>query len=348
MTKQVFVRALILMSALLVLNGCKDSESANDAKKGDPALVLDAGQEPREVLRYKIAHGTTTTANMDFGVASMASSSDGAALTVTPGVRLHIVSGPSMEGKRGTTRFDVRIVKAEAIVPDNLHPTMKQDLNKSASVLNNVGGWVEVDDRGIIQRSELNQAAERADVPVRLLVMIINARTSLSRVILPAEAVGPGARWEARKDLVLYGFEVSQVDTYTLVEKVGDELKLNVQIQQTALPQTLTFEEEGVELSVESFKASATGEVIANLNALETNSAASGESTGVLNVKTVDGTEKVEIDRAFQVRMTVTYDLAETEAKAVEALEDAEATRAAEGAAAEKLDKAEKAEKAQE
>ena len=338
MTKQILGRALILISALLVLNGCKDSGTAADAKKGDAALVLDTGQEPRESLRYKIAHGTTTSSTMDFGIASLASTSGGAALSVTPGVRLHIMSGPSMEGKRGSTRFDVRIVKAEAIVPENLHPTMKRDLNKSASVLNNVGGWVEVDDRGIIQRSELNQAAKRADVPVRLLVMIINARTSLSRVILPAEPVGAGARWEARKDLVLYGFEVSQVDTYTLVEKVGDELKLNVQIQQTALPQTLTFEEEGVELSVESFKMNATGQVVANLNALESNASASGESVGVINVKTVDGTEKVEIDRAFQVRMTVSYDLAETEAAAVEAIEGAEATRAVERKAAEELE----------
>ena len=36
----------------------------------------------------------------------------------------------------------------------------------------------------------------------------------------------------------------------------------------------------------------AAGEVILNLNALEANSAASGDSTGVLNVKTVDGTER--------------------------------------------------------
>ncbi len=327
MTKQVVLRALILMSALLVLNGCKDSETAKDANKNDPALVLDAGQEPREALRYKIGHGTTTTATMDFGVASLTTSSSGSELAVTPGVRLHIISGPTMEGKRGSTRFDVRIIKAEAIVPAGIDPAFALDLNKSASVLNNVGGWVEVDDRGIIQRTELNQSAKRADVPVRLLVMIINARTSLSRVILPAEPVGAGARWEARKELTLYGFEVSQVDTYTLVEKVGDELKLNVQIQQTALPQAITFEEEGVELSVESFKMTASGEVIANLNALETNAAASGESVGVINVKTVDGSEKVEIDRAFQVRMTVTYDLAETEAEAVEQLEEAEVVR---------------------
>ncbi|MBW1831295.1 MAG: hypothetical protein JRJ10_06285, partial [Deltaproteobacteria bacterium] len=265
MTKQVVLRALILMSALLVLNGCKDSETAKDANKGDPALVLDAGQEPREALRYKIGHGTTTTATMDFGVASLTTSRSGSELAVTPGVRLHVVSGPTMQGKRGSTRFDVRIIKSEAIVPGGIDPAFALDLNKSASVLNNVGGWVEVDDRGIIQRTELNESAKRADVPVRLLVMIINARTSLSRVILPAEPVGPGARWEARKDLTLYGFEVSQVDTYTLLEKVGDELKLNIQIQQTALPQTITFEEEGIELSVESFKMNASGEVIANL-----------------------------------------------------------------------------------
>ncbi|MDH3725968.1 MAG: hypothetical protein OER77_00415 [Myxococcales bacterium] len=310
MTKQVIKRGLIVMSALLMLSGCnKDkSNTAQDAKRGDPVLVLDAGQEPREVLRYKVAHGTTTTSNMDFGLASLATSSAGAQLSVVPGVRLHVVSGPSMQSKRGT-RFDVRIVKAEALVPEGADPELARDLNQSASVLNNIGGWVEIDERGIIQASELNERGKRADVPVRLLVMIINARTSLSRVLLPAEPVGTGARWEARKDLVLYGFKVNQVDTYTLTEKVGDELRLNVAIQQTALPQSVTFDEEGIELTVESFSMNASGEIIANLNALEANAAASGESTGMLKVRTVDGTEAVEIDRAFQVRMTVTYDL---------------------------------------
>jgi hypothetical protein len=327
------------MSALLVLNGCKGSDTAKDAK-GDAALVLDAGQEPRETLRYKIAHGTTTTSVMDFGIASMTTTETGTALAVTPGIRLHIVSGPTLEGKRGSTRFDVRITKAEAIVPEGTDPVITMDLNKSVSVLNNVGGWVEVDDRGIIQRTELNQAAARSDVPIRLLAMLVNARTSLSRVILPAEAIGLGARWETHKELIVYGFEVSQVDTYTLVEKVGDELKLNVQVQQTALPQTVTFEEEGIELTVESFKMNAAGELIANLNALEANAAASGESVGVLNIKTVDGSERVEIDRAVQIRMTVTYDLpeSEAEAEAAEEAEEVEEVVAAEEEAGEELE----------
>jgi len=313
MVMQVLQRALLLVSALLVLNGCTKSDTAKDAKNDDATLVTDAGQEPRETLRYKIVRGTTTHTTMEFGIASFATTPSGSALSVTPGVRLHIVSGPTLEARHGT-RFDVRIVKAEAIVPQGIDPQIAQDLNKSAAVLNNVGGWVEVDDRGIVQRTELNESAKRPDVPARLLVMLINARTSLARVVLPAEPVGLGARWQATKELTLYGFKITQVDTYTLTERVGDELKLDVQIQQTALPQTVTFDEEGVEISVQSFKMSASGDVIANLNALEANAAASGESTGVVNVKTVDGTEEIQIDRAFQVRMTVTYDLPTSEA----------------------------------
>ncbi|MFZ1864223.1 MAG: hypothetical protein WAU39_08390 [Polyangiales bacterium] len=326
MNRQIVLRASILLVALLGLNGCKSEEtkSAKEAKSSDPVLVLDAGQEPRSVLRYDIAHGTTMNSTMEYGIVSLATTRRTAALAVTPGVRLHIVSGPTMEGKRGVTRFDVRIVKAEAIVPPGLDPELANDLNSSVSVLNNVGGWVEVDDRGIVKRAELNEAAKREDVPVRLLVMLINARTSLARVVLPAEAVGVGASWEARKDLVLYGFEINQVDTYTLQAKVGNELKLNVSIRQTAPEQSVTFEEDGMEIALKSLVMEATGEVIANLNAVEANAAAKGESGAVINVTTVEGTDVIEIDRAFQVRMTVTYDLPEDETATEEAAETQE------------------------
>ncbi len=299
------------MTAVLVLNGCK-SDNANDAKKDDPVLVIDQGAEPREALRYNVAHGTTTTSKMDYALARLATSENAAALSVTPGVRLHVVSGPTLEGKRGTTRFDVRIVKAEAIVPEGTDPGLKLDLDKGVAVLNNVGGWVEIDDRGIIQRSELNSSAQNPDLPARLLLMIINARTSLARVVLPAQPVGVGARWEAGKELVLYGFKISQSDTYTMTERVGDEIKLNVQIQQTAPQQTITFDEEGVELTLEALSMNATGQVVLNLKALEANARASGEAANLMNMKTVDGSEKIEIDSAFDVKMTVTYEVAET------------------------------------
>ena len=326
MMKQLVFRALILSSVALALNGCK-SDNANDAKNNDPVIVMDQGAEPREQLRYQIAPGTVTTSTMEYALASMATAADATELTVTPGVRLHIISGPTIEGKGGSTRYDVRIVKAEAILPEDADPQLRIDLNKGVAVLNNVGGWVEVDDRGIIQRSDLNSAAKNEELPAQLLMMIVNARTSLARVVLPAQPVGIGARWEAAKELILYGFKISQSDTYTMTERVGDEVKLNVQIQQTAPKQTVTFEESGVELTLEALTMNASGQVVLNLRALDANAQASGEAADMLNVKTVDGNEKVEIDSAFDVKMTVTYEIAETIEAGKKQLKDAEATK---------------------
>jgi hypothetical protein len=225
-----------------------------------------------------------------------------------------ISSGPAIKLPNGNARFDVRIVKAEAIMPPGVDPAVEDDFNRSAALLKDVGGWIEVDDRGIVQRSELNQAAKNPNVPVRLLM----ARTSLARIILPAEPVGLGASWEARKELKIYGFEMQQVDRYTLIDKVGDELKLRVEIVQTAPKQTLTFVEEGVEFALRSLSMSADGDVILNLNALEGSASVQGQSAEVLTVKTVQSKEKIKLNSAFQLDMNVRYEASKQKAQAIE------------------------------
>jgi hypothetical protein len=307
MKKQAIVRSLILLSALLVLASCKKDESSATAAdaSADPVLLLDAGAEPRAPLRYKIADGTTTKSNMDFTIATLATTADAAALSVVPGVRLHIVSGPAMATDRGV-KFEVNITKAEAAVPEGIDPKIAEELRQSAAILDDVGGTVEMNDRGIMLATELNDKAKSPDLPLRLLMMIVNARTTLSRVVLPAEPVGLGARWEARKELTLYGFKVQQVDSYTLVERVGDEIKLNVTVTQNALPQTVDFPEDGVSIAVEQMVANARGEIILNLNALESDAAAAGEATDKLIVTGAEGVEKIEVNEAFEIRMTNT------------------------------------------
>jgi len=307
MKKQAIVRGLILLSALLMLTSCKKDESSTTAAdaSADPVLLLEAGAEPQTPLRYKIADGTTTKSNMDFTIATLATTSESAALSVVPGVRLHIVSGPAMATDNGV-KFEVNIAKAEAAVPEGVDPKLAEELRQSAAILDEVGGTIEMNDRGISLSAELNDKAKSPDIPVRLLMMIVNARTTLSRVVLPAAPVGLGARWEARKELMLYGFKVMQVDSYTLVERVGDEIKLNVNVTQNALPQSVDFPEDGVTIAVEQMVANARGEIILNLNALESDAAAAGEATDKLTVTGPEGTEKVEVNEAFEIRMTNT------------------------------------------
>ena len=301
------VRGLILVFALLALSSCKKDGGASTAADAnvDPVLLLEAGAEPQAPLRYKIAEGTTTKSNMDFTIATLATTEENAALSVVPGVRLHIVSGPAMATENGV-KFEVNIAKAEAAVPEGLDPKIAEELRQSAAILDDAGGIVEMNDRGIALSTELNDKAKSPDIPLRLLMMIVNSRTTLSRVVLPAEPVGLGARWEARKELELYGFKVQQVDSYTLVERVGDEIKLNVTVTQNALPQSLDFPDEGIAIAVEQMSANANGEIILNLNALESDAAAAGTATDKLVVTGPEGSEKISVEEAFEIRMTNT------------------------------------------
>ena len=301
------MRGLVFACALLALSGCKKSNTAADAdSEGDDGVqLLDKGQRPRSELRYGIPAGTTTTSTTTFRVATLAQSGDNAALSVLPGLRLDIVSGPAELTDRGV-KFPVDVVKSEALVPDDFDEEMAELLRNGASIVDQVGGWVEVDNRGRMLAAELNERTKRSDVPVRLLRMIVNTRETLTRVLLPVEKVGLGARWETRREIKAYGFNVQQVNTYTLVDRVGDELMLNVTVQQLAVPQTIEFPEEGIEISVESMTAQADGQIILKLNALESDASASGAAEDRIIVKTVEGTESVHVQEEFEIQVANT------------------------------------------
>ena len=294
---------------LLLLGACKGSstETAADAAQDDDdgIRVLDAGARPRSELRYRIAEGTTTTSTTTFRVATLATTEDRAAVSLLPGLRLDVVSGPAEVTERGI-RAKVDVVNAQAVIPEGFDPELAQQLRDGATIVDDMGGWFEIDDRGNMLAGELNEQTKRANIPVRLLRMILNTRQTLTRVRLPEDELGLGARWETRQQINAYGFEVQQVNTYTLVDRVGGELMLNVTVQQLAKPQTIEFPEEGIEISVDTMTAQADGQIILDLDALESDASANGTADDTLYVKTVDGTEKIEINEEFEVQIANT------------------------------------------
>lgn len=313
MRKPVVCAALLAAAIVVVsgVSGCKNdkpSETAATVTPLDAVAVLDAGQEPRLPLRYRIPEGTTTSATATFRVATLATSGDAEALSVLPGLRLKTVSGPASITERGV-RFNVDVVEAEAVVPPNFDEALAADLQTGAAILDEVGASVEIDDRGKRLSGGLNEAAKRPDIPKRLLRMIVNARTTVTRVRLPEEPVGLGARWQVRRELDVFGFRVTQVDTYQLVDRAGDELSLNLWVKQTGLPQTLSFPDEGIEISVESMKTEASGQITLNLEALDSDAEVHGTSDDEIRFKTAEATDSVEIQEVFDLQVANTTTL---------------------------------------
>ncbi|MEM7436126.1 MAG: hypothetical protein AAF436_13295 [Myxococcota bacterium] len=304
---------LAFVCVVLAAQACsKDTstETAATAAAGsaDPVKLLDAGRRKRLPLRYRIPEGKTTTSTSTFRIASLVSSDDAAVVASPPGLRIDVVSGPADVTERGV-RFEVDIVNVEAMLPPGLDEKLVADLQASASILDDVGAEVEIDDRGIIVEGKFNQAAKRPDIPVRLLRTLVNARTTLTRVRLPVEPVGLGARWEVKRKIQVYGFEVTQVDTYQLVDRAGDEVMLNVTVQQMAAPQTVSFPEDGMEITVESMEAQATGQIVLDLDALESDAEAHGTSADRISFTTEEGTKELVIAERFDVQVANTTNL---------------------------------------
>lgn len=302
---------LVLTCAMLALTACKDSNTAADAAadaaaKADSGVrLLDKGQRPRSELRYGVAAGTTTGSTTTFRVTSLATSETNAALTILPGLRLDIVSGPAERTERGV-KFKVDVVRSEAVVPDEYDEDLADQLRDGAALAESIGGWVEVDDRGQVLAGAFSEQTKRSDVPIRLLRMIVNTRETLTRVRLPEEKVGLGARWESRRQIKAYGFDLQQVNTYTLVDRVGDEVMLNITVQQMAHPQSIEFPEEGIVISVQSMTSQADGQIILDLDALESDASAHGTTEDHLLVKTSEGAESIDITEEFEVQVANT------------------------------------------
>lgn len=304
MTKRTLLRVLTMTCGLLVVVGCK-TNTAKDANR-KPEVVLEGGMAPRAPLRYSLAEGSTTTSTLELSISSMTKTTDdGEAFTSAPGLRIVVSSRVAAKLPNGNTRLDIKLVEAEAIMPEGAHSNVDGDFQTSAALLRDVGGWFEVDDRGNTQRSELNQAAKSHDLPIRLLMTIIQARSSLARVIFPRDPVGVGGRWEARKRFEMFGFEIHQIDRYTLHDRIGDELRLGVEIVESAPQQSVAFEEKGVDFKLESLSVSARGDLVVKLDTLEASGRVKGRATEVLSVTRAGVTEEVELDSAFQIDIDV-------------------------------------------
>ena len=296
-----------------VAGGCKRDQPTETAAEAsatvpmpaDPVIVLDPGQEPRLPLRYRIAAGTTTTSTSTFRVATLAASEGLEVVAAGHGLRFDVVSGPATITPNGV-RFEVDVVRSEAVFPPDFNESFADELQMSAAALADVGAEVEMNDRGVIVRGKFKESTQHAEIPMRLLRMIVNARTTATRVLLPEEPVGLGARWQTTRELQVFGFTVTQVDTYQLIDRAGDELMLNLVVEQVGLPQRVEFPEDGIEIAVESMSAKARGQIILDLDALESDAAASGSSIDKLTVTTAQGTEVVEVDEAFDLEIANT------------------------------------------
>jgi hypothetical protein len=260
------VRALCLIG--LVLGACAKTkpavESSASAGIGLETVLMEAGAEPREKLRYQRAPGLTENLVVQFGLASLLETRTGDSAGEAPQLSLGLTMGAVSRVSEDVWRypFNFRVIGVK--MPEGADAAQADAVARAVAPLANVTGAFEVDERGITRRADVIVPPE---LPPRLIAALSNIRTSLLSVPLPEEPVGVGARWKVQRRHQVGRVETTQTVVYTLQERKDRMLRLGVTLQQTAPPQEVTFEKD-LKFQLEAYEVSGTGNMLMSLDAI--------------------------------------------------------------------------------
>ncbi|MBW2460930.1 MAG: hypothetical protein JRH11_04740 [Deltaproteobacteria bacterium] len=219
--------------------------------------LLETGEEPREELRYRIEEGDQELAILGLRIGVQAGLGDPTRIEGGAPVFFTIESGP-VEQIGHHIRYEVELIRQE----QGSHP---DHVESELDALHQIDGYVVVDERGITRDEHFDVPRS---VPPRTATMIGNIFDSLELIPFPEEAVGPGAVWTVRETLDLTAYVVQQVVVYKLLERDGDDLKLEIVVTQTAEPQPLRELPRGMEAMIQIFEGDGRGTADVSLTRL--------------------------------------------------------------------------------
>jgi hypothetical protein len=232
---------------------------------GPRVELLDAGAEPRRVLRVAPAAGTRQTVELRqtaiFRVTRGALELPPAAPVL---LALRLVAEVRAVTPRGAVHYALRLsdVHAEAAPPET-PPAVLRALRQLVPGLRGARAEVVVDPRGVVRHVVSRPPPGSAPALRRAYADLEAALRSLSTPF-PVEPVGVGARWRVHSALVAAGVGARQEALYDLVAVDGERVTTRYALTQALVPgaERLTSDElpRGVEARVSALAGRGEGE----------------------------------------------------------------------------------------
>lgn len=196
--------------------------------------VLDAGAEPRKALRFQVKPGnqqsliSTIKSSRDMGVTGvMKEPTKKIPMTVT-------VKEVSADGD---ITYETLLGEISLEDDADVNPLMAGPMKALFEKLNGLTAVAVVSSRGLGKSAVVK--TDGLDAQTRQVVDQIKDSLASGTIPLPEEAVGPGAKWEVKRNVKLQGLTVVQTTTYELVSANGELIELKDTVTQSATNQKI-------------------------------------------------------------------------------------------------------------
>ena len=194
--------------------------------------LLEPGAEPRVRLRYRLAAGLTEDVSMS--LSNTMATNFGTPLppreVPVPTVRMlmSVTAAPAGKGELTST---MRVVELDAVDAPGGLPGLADRMRGDLAKLVGTTMQARVTTRGAVIKMETTLPS---DAPASARGTMESLQSSYgSSAILPAEAVGVGARWETEHKLHQNGVDVKALTRYRVRELVGARVGLDLEMELT-------------------------------------------------------------------------------------------------------------------
>lgn len=232
------LRSLTAVIAAVALIGVSQPAhaQANELPERASVELLNPGNAPRQALRYDFQPGQAERMIMEM---SMAMKMDAGGRSQTMTMPTMTMAGDIKVTEKTDEGFGIAFLFDEVSVADDAdNPAMRQAMQKSLQGLKGLSGEGIMTNRGRTKDMSY-EVPEAAGPRVRQQLSQTKRMMKNLGTLLPEEPVGEGAQWRVTMPLENQQFMLIQAATYTLKKINGDQLTLDVSIEQTAPEQAI-------------------------------------------------------------------------------------------------------------
>jgi hypothetical protein len=227
--------------------------------------LLDAGSEPKKVLRLHVKSGDKQTMIITIKM-SMDMGMGGAAMSL-PEMTIPMDSTVQSVAPNGDITYQMALEEPNVANDTNANPQMVQGIKTGLAAIKGLKLTGVFSDRGESKQVQVNGSGN-ANPSMDQTLDQIKEGMSMGAP-LPEEAVGAGAKWEVDKPVKSGGVTVNQKATYELVSIDGDNLSTKLMLIQSAANQKVVNPAlGGARINLIEMTNSASGTVASDLSKL--------------------------------------------------------------------------------
>lgn len=265
---------------------------------GEPAIitVVTPGAEPRRTLRYAVPPSHRASARITMGMAMNARGRGERPPAPIPPMLIDIALGVTAVDPDGSISYDLTFTSFD-VEDTGADASAVAAMRTVLSGLAGLTGSATVSDRGVTRAFRLNTDRLKDPRMKEAMGQITSSLDDLS-IPLPAEAVGAGARWEARQVVLSDGIHVFQKAVFDLESLEGPAVVLRSALEQHAPTQMMSSDglPSGMKMRLDNLTGSGEGTIAIRLDELVPRSSAEISSSTAITLITNGRSEPMGVD----------------------------------------------------